>query len=81
MRKENLFLKKAAAFFAKEIDERLIDFWINIMRNLESAGCSDGSAYVQTLITTTADTGRRIIIPKIRGSGTDQGNLSQPQWG
>lgn len=23
--KENLFLKKAAAFFAREIDERLID--------------------------------------------------------
>lgn len=29
-RKENLFLKKAAAFFAKEIDERLIDSWMKI---------------------------------------------------
>jgi len=37
---------------------------MNIMMNLASAGCSGGYVYVQTLITTTADTGRRIIIPK-----------------
>ena len=39
-----------------------------------SAGCSDGSVYVQTFIAITANTRRRITIPKIRGSGTDLRN-------
>ena len=52
-RKENLFLKKAAAFFAKEIDERLIDSLMKTRTNWESAGFSDVLIYIQTLITTT----------------------------
>ena len=63
LRKENLFLKKAAAFFAKEIDQRLIDSSNNIIMNLAFAGCLDGWVYAQMLITTTGNTGRRIIIP------------------
>ena len=63
LRKENLVLKKAAAFFAKEIDERLIDSSNNIIMNLAFAGCLDGWVYAQMLITTTGNTGRRIIIP------------------
>ena len=63
LRKENLFLKKAAAFFAKEIDQRLIDSLNNIIMNLVFAGCLDGWVYAQMLITTTGNTGRRIIIP------------------
>lgn len=63
LRKENLFLKKAAAFFAKEIDQRLIDSSNNIIMNLAFAGCLDGWVYAQMLITTTRNTGRRIIIP------------------
>ncbi len=38
LEKENLFLKKAAAFFAKEIDERLIDLLMNIRISLGYAG-------------------------------------------
>ena len=52
-RKENLFLKKAAAFFAKEIDQRLIDSLMKTRMNWESAGFSDVLIYIQTLITTT----------------------------
>ena len=63
LRKENLFLKKAAAFFAKEIDQRLIDSSNNIIMNLAFAGCLDGWVYAPMLITTTRNTGRRIIIP------------------
>lgn len=37
---------------------------MNIMKRLASAGCSDGFPYVLTPIKTTANTGRRIIIPK-----------------
>ena len=37
-KKEILFLKKAAAFFAKEIDWRLIDLLMNTKKNLASAG-------------------------------------------
>ena len=63
LRKENLFLKKAAAFFAKEIDQRLIDSLNNIIMNLAFAGCLDGWVHAQMLITTTGNTGRRIIVP------------------
>ena len=52
-RKENLFLKKAAAFFAKEIDERLIDSWMKIRLIREFAGFSDGLIDTLILITTT----------------------------
>ena len=38
LQKENDFLKKAAAFFAKEIDQRLIDSFRNTTRNLGSDG-------------------------------------------
>ena len=35
LQKENDFLKKAAAFFAKEIDQRLIDLFKNITKSLD----------------------------------------------
>ena len=38
LQKENDFLKKAAAFFAKEIDERLIDLFSNMGTNTVSVG-------------------------------------------
>lgn len=38
LEKENLFLKKAAAFFAKEIDSWHIGFWTNIRSFLVYAG-------------------------------------------
>ena len=41
-KKENLFLKKAAAFFAKEIDQRLIGLSKNIRKILGFAGCCVG---------------------------------------
>ena len=49
-RKENLFLKKAAAF-------------LNIINCLAYAGCFAGSKSVQTHTITTGNTGRRIIMP------------------
>ena len=52
-RKENLFLKKAVAFFAKEIDERLIDSLMKIRLIWEFAGFSDGLIDTLILITTT----------------------------
>ena len=52
LHKENLFLKKEAAFSSN-----------NIIMNLAFAGCLDGWVYAQMLITTTGNTGRRIIIP------------------
>ena len=51
--KENLFLKKAAVFFAKEIDERLIDSLMKIKLIWEFAGFSDGLIDTLILITTT----------------------------
>ena len=62
-KKENLFLKKAAAFFAKEIDERLIDLLSKIMSCLVYGGSFAGLKSVQTRIITTGNTGRRIIMP------------------
>ena len=62
-KKENLFLKKAAAFFAKEIDQRLIDLLNNIKMNLVCAGSCAALISVQMLTTTTENTGRRIIMP------------------
>ena len=38
LQKENDFLKKAAAFFAKEIDQRLIDLFSSTDINMVSAG-------------------------------------------
>ena len=38
LQKENDFLKKAAAFFAKEIDQRLIDLFSNTDINMVSVG-------------------------------------------
>ena len=52
-RMENLFLKEAAAFFAKEIDQRLIDSLMKTRTNWRSTGFSDALIYIQTLITTT----------------------------
>ena len=52
-RKENLFLKKAAAFFAKEIDQRRIDSLMKTRTNWEYVGFSDALIYIQMLITTT----------------------------
>ena len=65
-KKENLFLKKAAAFFAKEIDQRLIDLLNNIIMNLVCAGSCAALISVQMLTTTTENTGRRIIMPAER---------------
>lgn len=62
-RKENLFLKKAAAFFAKEIDQRLIGLSSSIMSCLVCAGSSGDLASAQTHTITTGNTGRRIIMP------------------
>ena len=39
LQKENDFLKKAAAFFAKEIDQRLIDLSNSTVVVLASVGC------------------------------------------
>ena len=62
-KKENLFLKKAAAFFAKEIDQRLIGLLNSIMSCLAYAGSFVGLKFVQTRIITTGNTGRRFTIP------------------
>lgn len=62
LQKENDFLKKAAAFFAKEIDYRLIDSFGNITRNLGSDGFSECLISVQMLITTILKIEKQIII-------------------
>ena len=62
-KKENLFLKKAAAFFAKEIDERLIGLLSNIMSCVVYAGSFAGLKSVQTRIITTGSTGMQITMP------------------
>ena len=62
-KKENLFLKKAAAFFAKEIDYRLIDLSNNIIMNLAYVGSCGTMISVQMLIITTENTGRQITMP------------------
>ena len=67
-RKENLFLKKAAAFFAKEIDQRLIGLSNNTIKNSASAGCCGGWGSARMPTITTGNTGRRIIMPKKRKS-------------
>ena len=66
LRKENLFLKKAAAFFAKETGQRLTGLSNGITGNPASAGCSGGLASARMLITTAGNTGRRMIMPKKR---------------
>ena len=52
-RKENLFLKKAAAFFAKEIDQMCIYPLMKTRTKRKYAGFSDALIYIQMLITTT----------------------------
>lgn len=52
-RKENLFLKKAAAFFARKIDWRLIDLLKITINSLACAGCFAGLQSVQTHTITT----------------------------
>ena len=56
LEKENLFLKKAAAFFAKEIDSRLIDLLMKIRISLGCAGYSSVSIFIPMLIITTGKT-------------------------
>lgn len=51
LQKENDFLKKAAAFFAKEIDQRLIDSFRNTTKTLDSDGFLESLTSVQMLIT------------------------------
>ncbi len=53
LRKENLFLKKAAAFFAKEIEQRLIGSSKNIIMNLACAGCCVNSTFAPMPTTTS----------------------------
>ena len=53
LQKENDFLKKAAAFFAKEIDQRHIDLLENNMRSSVYDGFSENSASALTHIIIT----------------------------
>ena len=57
-------LKKAALFFAKEIDQRLIDLLRNIIRCLGCVGSSEDWRSAQMRTITTGNTGRQITIPK-----------------
>ena len=63
-RKENLFLKKAAAFFAKGIDERHIDSSMNIGICSASGGCCDVWKFIRMLITITESTDAQKRSPK-----------------
>ena len=62
-KKENLFLKKAAAFFAKEIDQRLIDLLSSTMNCLVCVGSFGDLISIQMRIITTGNTGSQIIMP------------------
>ena len=64
-------LKKAAAFFAKEIDQRIIGLSINIIRDSVYAGCCGGWACIQTLIITTGKPEGGILRQKGGCSGTN----------
>ena len=70
LQKENNFLKKAAAFFAKEIDQRLIDSFRNSTRNLDLDGFSESLIYAQMLITIILKTEKLIIIVRKMKSKT-----------
>ena len=70
LQKENDFLKKAAAFFAKEIDQRLIDSFRNTTRNLGLDGFSESLIYAQMLITIILKTEKLIIIVRKMKSKT-----------
>lgn len=63
-KKENLFLKKAAAFFAKEIYQRLIDLSNSIILRLACVASSAGLKSIQTLITATGNIGSQSIMLK-----------------
>ena len=62
LQKENGFLKKAAAFFAKEIDQRLIDLFRNTTKTLDLDGFLGSSIFVQMLIIITLKIEKLIII-------------------
>ena len=62
--KEILFLKKAAAFFAREIDQRLIGLQNSIKKNLVFAGFYVGQAFTPMPIITTGNTGSQAIMLK-----------------
>ena len=70
LQKENEFLKKAAAFFAKEIDQRLIDSFRNTTRNLDLDGYSGNLISVQMLIITILKIEKLIIINRKMKSKT-----------
>ena len=61
LQKENDFLKKAAAFFAKEIDQRLIDLFKNTIKNSGCDGFSGSSIYAPMLIIITLKIEKLII--------------------
>ena len=62
LQKENDFLKKAAAFFAKEIDQRLIDLFRNTTGNLGLDGFLKSLISAQMLITIILKIEKPIII-------------------
>ena len=70
LQKENDFLKKAAAFFAKEIDQRLIDLFKITTRNLGLDGFSGSLISAQMLITIILKIEKLIIIKRRMKSKT-----------
>ena len=70
LQKENEFLKKAAAFFAKEINQRLIDSFRNTTRNLDLDGYSENLTSIQMLIITILKIEKLIIINRKMKSKT-----------
>ena len=72
LRKEISFLKKAAAFFAKEIGQGLTGSSANTMKNSAPAGCWSSWESARMPAITTRSTGRRIITPKKQKPGEDR---------
>ena len=70
LQKENDFLKKAAAFFAKEIDQRRIDSFRNTTRYLDLDGYSGNLISIQMLIITILKIEKLIIINRKMKSKT-----------
>lgn len=73
--KELLFLKKAAAFSAKEIDQKLIGLSNCITEDSAFADCWSGLVSARMPITTIGNTERRIIMQKGSGKSADQRDL------